>query len=172
MATSDSDQDAAWDRATAKVGLRTYRKLARRTGLVESYLAQWNCYGGCLDPGGTVRVRVNRYPRRTTIKAEVFDRWQDAPSEVKRRVLTGAEWQRVIEWMEVAGFWQLPSRHHPSSCGCHAETWMIEGFRDGQFHFVRRSTWSVLEGNGSEVFRLGKSMARLAGATRFQDPEK
>jgi hypothetical protein len=172
MATSDSDNDAAWDEATAEVGLSTYRKLARRTGLVESYVAQWHYSGSCLDSGGTVRIRVNRYPRRATIKAEVFDAWQDAPSEVKRRVLTGAEWQRVIEWMEVAGFWQLPTRHHPSSGGFHAETWMVEGFRDGRFHFVRRSTWSVLEGHGSEVFRLGKAMARLAGVALFQDPEK
>jgi hypothetical protein len=172
MATSDSYHDAAWDEATAKVGLRTYRKLARLTGLVESYVAQWHCYGGCLDPGGTVRIRVNRYPRRATIKAEVFDAFQNAPSEVKRRVLTGAEWQYVVESMEVAGFWRLPCRHHPSSGGFHAETWMIEGFRDGRFHFVRRSTWSILEGEGAEVFRVGKSLARLAGIARFEDTEK
>jgi hypothetical protein len=168
MSTSNSDPDGAWD----DVGLRTYQKLARRTGLVECYVAHWHWYGGCLDPGGTVRIRLNRYPRRATIKAEAFDKWQDAPSEVKRRVLTGAEWQRVIEWMEDAGFWQLSSRHHPSSGGFHGEIWMIEGFRDGRFHFVRRTTWSILEGEGAEVFRVGESMARLAGVTRFQFPQK
>ncbi len=170
MSTSDFDPDAAWGVAAAAVGLRTYRKLARRTGLVESYMAQWYCFGGCLDPDGRIRIRVNRYPRRTTIKAEVFDAWQDAASEIKRRVLSAAEWQRVIEWMEGAGFWQLASRHAPSSGGFHAETWMIEGFRDGRFHFVRRTTWNLLEGAGTEVFHVGESMARLAGLRRFEDP--
>jgi hypothetical protein len=49
---------------------------------------------------------------------------------------------------------------------------MIEGFRDGRFHFVRRNTWSILDGEGAEVFGVGKSMARLAGLTRFEDPLK
>jgi hypothetical protein len=172
MGSSDKHRDAVWDDATMAAGLRKYRTLARRTGLVESYLAQWHYSGGCLDPGGMIRIRVNRFPRRATLKAEVFDAWQDAPSEVKRRVLIGADWQSVVEWMKDAGFWRLPSRHHPSSGGFHAETWMIEGFRDGRFHFVRRNTWSILDGEGAEVFGVGKSMARLAGLTRFEDPVK
>jgi hypothetical protein len=32
---------------------------------------------------------------------------------------------------------------------------------------VRRTGWSVLEGVGAEVFRLGKSMAQLAGLNLF-----
>ena len=172
MGTSDFDRDAAWDDAIAAVGILSDRNLARRTGLVESYVAQWHWHGGCLDPGGMARIRVNRYRVRATIKAEVFDKWQDARSEVKRRVLTGAEWQGVIEWIQGAGFWQLPSSHRPSSYGFHGETWMIEGFRDGQFHFVRRSTWNILDGQGAEVFRVGKSMGRLAGVTLFQDAQE
>jgi hypothetical protein len=37
---------------------------------------------------------------------------------------------------------------------------------------VRRTTWSILEGVGAEVFRLGKSMAQLAGIRRFEETEK
>ena len=169
MGSSDFDRDAVWDDATTAVGLCKYQKLASRTGLVEAYAAEWHCYGGCLDPGGIIRVRANRYSHRTTIKAEVFGKWQDTPSEVKRRFLTISEFQQIAEWVENAGFWQLESRHCPSSSGFHAETWTIEGFRDGQFHFVRRNTWSIMENVGVEVFEFGKSMTRLAGVTRFQD---
>ena len=176
MSFSDFEQDrrqrdTAWDAATAAVGLRAHRKLARRTGLLESYLAEWHYSGGCLDPRGMLRIRVNRYPVRATIKAEVFDAWEDAPSEVKRRFLMATEWQRIIEWVDAAGFLQLPSRHAPSSAGFHGEAWTIEGFRDGRFHFVRRTTWSVLDGVGAEVFHLGKCMAHLAGLRRFEDTE-
>src|SRR5262245_8944073 len=161
-----------WDAETVAVGLRAHRKLATRTGLLESYAAAWHYEGGCLDPGGRLQVRVNRYRVRATIKAEAFDDWQDAPSEVKRRFLSATDWQRLIEWVDAAGFWQLPISHDHSAAGFHTESWTIEGFRDDQFHFVRRTTWSVLEGVGAKVFRLGKCMAHLAGLKRFRDTEQ
>jgi hypothetical protein len=169
MGTSDFDRDAACDDAIAAVGILSDRNLARRKGLVESYVAQWHWHGGCLDPGGMARIRVNRYRVRATIKGEVFDKWQDTTREVKRRVLTGADWQRVVEWIDAAGFWQLPSRHTPSSGGFHGESWMVEGFRDGRFHFVRRASWSVPEGIGAEISRLGKCMGHLAGLSVFEE---
>ena len=168
---SSSDVEREWDAATAAVGIRTYRKLASRTGLLESYAAKFHYAGGCFDPRGMLRIRVNRYRVRATIKAEAFDALEDTPSEVKRRFLIGTEWHRIIEWVDAAGFWQLPSRHAPSSGGFHGEAWAIEGFRDGQFHFVRRTTWSVFDGVGSEVFHLGKCMAHLAGLSHFDDVE-
>ena len=171
MDTSNSDHDAAWAEAYTAGGLRKYKTLARRTGLVESYLAQRICAGGCFDPGGTVSIRVNRFPRRVTLKAEVVDRWLAAPS-VKRRVLSGVDWQRVIECVEGAGFWQLPSSHRASSCGFHGETWTIEGYRDGRFHIVRRTTWNLLDGVGAELFGLGESLASLAGVAPFTDVVK
>jgi hypothetical protein len=118
-----------------------------------------------------LRIRVNRFRVRATIKTEVFDAWEDAPSQVKRRFLIATDWQRIIEWVDAAGFWQLPSSHAPSSSGFHGEAWTVEGFRNGRFHFVRRTSWSVLEGVGAEVFRLGKSMAQLAGLNLFDDTE-
>jgi hypothetical protein len=175
MGSSDIDQvraplDARLDGMFAADRLRAYQKQARRTGLLESYSAAWHYSGGCLDPRRMARVRVNRYRVRTTIKAEAFvPSWRDAPTEVKRRFLIGTEWQRVVEWIDAAGFWQLPSRHYPSSAGFHGESWVVEGFRDGRFHFVRRTTWSVLEGIGAEVFRLGKCLGHLAELSVFEE---
>jgi len=174
--SSDVEQDrnqrkALWDAVTATVGLQTYRKLARRTGLLESYLAELHYSSGCLDPRGMLRIRVNRYRVRATIKAEIFDAWQDAPSEVKRRFLTPSEWQRIIEWVEASGFWQLPNSHTPSSSGFGGHWWTIEGFRDDRFHSVRRTSWTVLDGVGSEVFRLGRCMVQFAGLNLSEDTE-
>jgi hypothetical protein len=174
MGASDFDQvraplDARLDGMFAADRLRAYQKLARRTGLLESYSAEWHYSGGCLDPRRMARVRVRRYRVRATIKAEAFGPWQDAPSEVERRYLIGTEWQHVVEWIDVAGFWQLPSRHTPSSVGFHTESWVVEGFRDGRFHFARRTSWSVLEGIGAEVFRLGKCLGHLAGLSVFEE---
>jgi hypothetical protein len=160
---SSSDVQQHWDAATAAVGIRTYEKLASRTGLRESYVAVFHYSGGCLDPRGMLRIRVNQYRVRATMKAEVFDAWQDVPSEVKRRFLIATEWQRIIESVNASGFWLLPSTHTPSSIGFHRESWSIEGFRDGRIHSVRRTTWNVLEGVGAEVFRLGRFMAQIAG---------
>jgi len=171
VAQDSNRRDALWHAATATVGLRAYRKLARRTGLVESYQAVWQYAGGCFDPRGMVRVRVHRFRVRATIKAEVFAAWEDAPSEVKRRFLTATEWQSVLESVDAAGFWRLPSRHTPSSCGLHGDTWTIEGFRKGRFHSVRRTRWSILDGVGDDVFRLGKSLAKLAGVSLRDDAE-
>jgi hypothetical protein len=36
---------------------------------------------------------------------------------------------------------------------------------------VRRTMWSLLEGVGAEMVRLGKCMAQLAGPSLFEDPE-
>jgi hypothetical protein len=176
MKSSDLEQDrnqrhARWDAAKAAAGLRTYRKLASRTGLQESYVAQLHYSGGCLDPRGMLRIRVSRFRVRATIKAEVFEGWEDAPSKVTRRFLIATEWQCIIEWVDAAGFWQLPSSHSPSSAGFGGERWTVEGFRDGRFHFVGRTSWSVLEGVGAEVFRLGRSMTQLAGLDLFDKTE-
>src|SRR5262249_38911907 len=93
MSLSDFEHDvkernAVLDAATVAVGLRNHRRLARRTGLLESYAAEWRYWGGCLDPRGMVRTRVKRYSVRATMKAEVFEGWEDAPTDVKRRYLS------------------------------------------------------------------------------------
>jgi hypothetical protein len=162
-------RNAAWDAATAAGGLQDCRILSSRTGLLESYVARWHYSGGCLDPRGTVLIRLNRYRVRATIRAEAFDVWQDTPSEVKRRFLSATEWQRVVAWVDAAGFWELPSSHVASGYGFGGETWTIEGFRDGRFHFARRTTWSLLDEVGNEVFHLGKYMGQLAGLSLFED---
>jgi hypothetical protein len=159
------------DAATATARLRHYRRLARRAGLVESYAAEWNARGIFAE---LLRMRVDRYADRSEAMGEVLRRsektldWE--PAEVKQRLLAGAEWQRFAEEVAAAKLWQLPTRDE-STPGLDGEVWTIEGFLGGRFHFVRRHSWSVVDGTGAEVFRFGHCMARLAGLTRFEDAE-
>lgn len=111
MSTSDFQQQG--DAAIAAVGVRTYQKLASQAGLLESYRAVFHYSGGCLDPRGMVRICANRYRVRATIKAEVFDAWQDAPNEVRRRYLIATEWQRLVESVNALGFLAASETPHP-----------------------------------------------------------
>lgn len=153
----------------AETNGRKYHKLARRTGLMESYAASWHGRGIFQ---ARLNVRVERYPDRCEVTGANLEQsekdldWK--PVKVKRRLLTEDEWQTIIEWVSAAGFWELPTSDNAASC-MDGEVWTIEGFRDGRYHEVRRLTGSVIDGTGEEVFRFGQRLARLAGLRDADD---
>lgn len=66
-------------------------------------------------------------------------RYATAEGGAQRRV-DQAEWQRLVDEVERAGFWSMPEEDPVRSPGVrHGDGWMIEGIRDGKRHRVARS---------------------------------
>jgi hypothetical protein len=164
MSVADEDAERGIrDSFHCTYGLQRSRKIAERTGLLECVFAELQYSGGCFDPRGRIRIRINRFSTRVTLKAEVFDSWDDEPCEIKRRILTNEDWHGVISWMDSVDFWNLQSTRRPAGAGFGGAFWTIEGFTGDRFHFVRRSTWNRIDGVGEEIYRLGSNIVELAG---------
>ncbi|HZZ82148.1 MAG TPA: hypothetical protein VFE62_26860 [Gemmataceae bacterium] len=87
MSVADEDAERGIrDSFHCTYGLQRSRKIAKRTGLLECVFAELQYSGGCFDPRGRIRIRINRFPTRVTLKGEVFDSWDDEPCEIKRRI--------------------------------------------------------------------------------------
>jgi hypothetical protein len=158
------------DAATARSRLRDYRKRARGNHLVDSYSAEWHGRGVFEEK---LRIGVDRFADRCEVTAETFTRSEHldwTPAAVIRGPLSDNQWREIRIWVADAKFWQLPTKDN-AAAGLDGEVWRIEGFEDGRFHFVERHSWSVVDGTGTEVFRLGRRLAHLAGITRFKDTE-
>jgi hypothetical protein len=152
--------------ANAEARLREFRKLARRTGLVEAYVATWHGRGVlqeklciCVD-----RCRDGCEITAQTLEQDEHGDWQ--PARTQGRPLTLAEWEQVGAWLE-AGFWQLSSRDAAGAV-MDGDCWRMEGYRDDTYHNVYRHTGSLIDGSGAEVYELGRRLARLAGLRRFE----
>ncbi len=142
------------------------RFLQGRPRVLESYRACWHAFGIFQE---RLCVRMDRYRDCCEIVGQVFELvesgdWQ--PAQKLARLLTPAECDEVSAWVE-AGFWGQPCRDHAGAV-MDGDSWLIEGYRAGEYRRVYRHTGSAINGTGTEVYELGKRLARLAGLRRFE----
>ncbi len=158
------------DAVSADTALREFRNLARRTAIVESYVANWQARGVVREQ---LTVRIDHYRDRSEIKSHVFgwdERGNWEPAQTLERPLTHLQWEQMSAWVEF-GFWKQPTRDaaRPVMDG---DCWSIEGYRDDRYHKVYRHTGSMADGSGAEVYELGRRLAHLAGLDRFEKKEE
>jgi hypothetical protein len=152
-----------WDRSRIDFRLAAFRRLQKRTGLQECYIATLEIRGivnRMLAPD--CRITLKRHRKKKAILGEI--RTGEDWSIETRRNMTDNDWADGCGLITATGFWDLPPRDiHATPC-MDGDAWTIEGFGDDRYHFVYRYTDS-----GPEIYDLGRALARFAGLRHFDD---
>jgi hypothetical protein len=107
--------------------------LQAKTGVTECYRLIVYCYWMRHQI-----VEVERTPLGATALAKAWDWREKVWRETANRPLSPAEWQRLMQFINVAPFWDLPPRS--GYRGMDGADFTLEGLREGRYHFVQR--WS------------------------------
>jgi len=109
----------------------------RETRAFEAYRFYW---GRSFHDPVSVRIEASNGSAKV-IAAELNEAHSADPGAIRRRkerALSSGAWSQVQEAIRAAGFWETPTKDGPG--GLDGATWILEGYRGGVYHVVKR--WS------------------------------